>query len=463
MPAWTPTLRSGTAPLYERIADAIDEDIRDGRLEAGFRLPPHRDLAHRLSVSIGTITKAYAEAERRGLLNGHVGRGSFVAGAGRRLASHKGADEPLDLARNLPPVGSGDKHLADTLARLRRRVDLASALGYAPPEGMEAIRRAGATWLTDRHGLAGVTADGLVQCNGGQHALLLVLGSACRPGDAILCEASTFFGLKSLSEFSGYRLIGLGLDGDGVRPYAFEQAILTSGARVFYTVPTLHNPTTITTSTGRRRELVAIARRHDVLIVEDDAYRVVAGGTGLPTAYADLAPERTVHIATLSKGMLPGLRLGFVKLPSEDLRQAVIASIRATSYSLPSLGGLIFSHWVDEGIAGRISDEVVAEAAARTRLAQAVLGETLAPIGAPQSLHVWLPLSPLAAERTAGRALRAGVELTPPDAPIVDASAPSGLRICLGGAPDLEALERGLKVVATALDSEIADQARTIV
>lgn len=462
MSAWMPTVRPGDAPLYERIADAIEEDVREGKLDAGFRLPPHRELAHRISVSIGTITKAYAEGERRGLLTGHVGRGSFVA-AVRRPAVRPDDDKPLDLARNLPPTGSGDKHLSATLSRLRRRGDLASALGYAPPEGMEAILQAGAAWLTSRHGLSDVKAEDIVQCNGGQHALLLVLGSACRPGDAILCEASTFFGLKSLSEFSGYRLQGVGMDDDGVRPDAFEQAVLTSGARVFYTVPTLHNPTAVTTSARRREELVAIARRHDVLIVEDDAYRAVAGGSGLPATYADLAPERTVHIATLSKGMLPGLRLGFVKTPNQELRRDVIRSIRATSYSLPSLGGLVFSQWIEDGTAGRISDEVVAEAAARTRLAQDVLGEALAPIGAGQSLHVWLPLSPLEAERTAGRALRAGVELTPPDAPIVDASAPSGLRICLGGAPDLEALERGLKVVSTAIDSEIADQARTIV
>lgn len=462
MTPWTPTLRGGNSPLYVRIADAIERDIKAGALPAGSRLPPHRDLAHRLSIGIGTVTKAYSEAEQRGLLTGQVGRGSYVAEIGRRQGARAMADEPLDLARNLPPITSGDRHLAETLAKFRRRSDLAAILGYGPPEGNETVRAAGARWLTERHGLSRVSAEELLPCNGGQHALLLVLGAICRPGDAVLCEASTFFGLKTLADFLGYQLVGVEMDGDGIVPDALERAASSSGARVLYTVPTLHNPTTTTTGERRRRELASVAERLDLLIVEDDAYRVLVDRRDAPTAYADLAPRRTAYVATLSKGMLPGLRLGFVKLPDQAMRNGVIRSIRATNYSLPSLGGLIFAEWVEEGIAQRISNEVVAEAAARTELARSILGSALGPVGGAQSLHVWMPLSPLDAERTAARALRAGVDLTPPDALTIGASAPSGLRICLGGAPDLESLATGLSLISKAMDSEVAGQARAL-
>src|SRR5215813_10658704 len=80
MTSWTPDLSRHDGPRYRAIADAIAADFHGGQLKPGDRLPTHRDLAFRLGVTVGTVTRAYAEAQRRGLLEGHVGRGSFLAG-----------------------------------------------------------------------------------------------------------------------------------------------------------------------------------------------------------------------------------------------------------------------------------------------------------------------------------------------------------------------------------------------
>ena len=84
MSPWTPMLSpsrtGGDAPIYERLLDALRSDIASGALAAGARLPPQRDLAHRLGVGLGTVTRAYVEAEKAGLVEAHVGRGSFVRG-----------------------------------------------------------------------------------------------------------------------------------------------------------------------------------------------------------------------------------------------------------------------------------------------------------------------------------------------------------------------------------------------
>ncbi|OJU26268.1 MAG: GntR family transcriptional regulator [Nitrobacter sp. 62-13] len=459
MPVWKPIVPSGEAPLYERIADAIEQDIRDGALPSGTRLPPHRDLAHALSVSIGTVTKAYGEAERRGLLVGHVGRGSFVAGRSHGAAASNG---PVDLALNLPAGGPGPRHFAEALARLRRRSDLALAAEYAPPEGLESVRRIGGQWLQSRHGVAIDPAE-IIQTNGGQHALALAFGAIARPGETILCEAATFYGVKTLAEVVPYRLHGVDLDAGGLKPAALEKAIAETGARVVYTIPTLQNPTTITMTAARRKQIAAIARKRDLLIVEDEAYRAIAAPEDRPPTFTELAPDRTIHVATISKAFSPGLRLGFLRAPTSAIREQILHHVRAIGYAPPALGALVFSQWIEDGTADLIADQIVQDALARSDVARRILGSAMTPPGSQQSIHVWIPMSALDAERAAGRALRAGVELTPPDAPIVAPDKISGLRVCLGGAPDLVALEAALTVVAQALQSDVGHQTRALV
>lgn len=107
MTDWLPTIPEGSSPLYERLIAALEHDVHHGLLRPGERLPPHRDLAHRLSLSVGTVSRAYVEAERRGLLSSHVGRGSFVADhATVPLAMDAG---PADMAQNAPPLAPSER------------------------------------------------------------------------------------------------------------------------------------------------------------------------------------------------------------------------------------------------------------------------------------------------------------------------------------------------------------------
>src|SRR5690554_4680616 len=119
---WLPDLNGQTGPRYAAIAEALARDIRSGRLARGERLPTHRELAYRLGVTVGTVTRAYAEAERRGLIEGEVGRGTFVrdpqatALPSFAMVEHGGAAgseaEPVDLSLNVPARPEGDELLA---------------------------------------------------------------------------------------------------------------------------------------------------------------------------------------------------------------------------------------------------------------------------------------------------------------------------------------------------------------
>ena len=98
MTMWIPNLDGRRGPKYRAIADAIDEQVQQGALRAGTRLPPHRDLADHLGVTVTTITRAYTEAARRGLISGHVGRGTFIRGNEPEDAPAQG---PIDLSVNM--------------------------------------------------------------------------------------------------------------------------------------------------------------------------------------------------------------------------------------------------------------------------------------------------------------------------------------------------------------------------
>lgn len=463
MEGWTPQLAEGPASLYERLVAALERDVRTGVLAAGERLPTHRELAQRLGLGIGTITKAYAEAERRGLVTARVGRGSFVAGQGTRGAHSlrpAGAFGLIDLARNVPPAGPASARLKDGMARLRQRSDLEDMAVYPAPDGPLAVRRAGADWLRRRHGLQRVTPESLMFCNGGQQGLWLVMSTLCRAGDAVLCEGATFHGMKALAEHAGLELHGVAMDREGLRPDALQAAARASGARVLYTVPTLQNPTGRTMGPRRREEVVAVARQEGLLIVEDDAY----GAFNAPDAspLSDLAPDICFFVGGPSKALSTGLRTGFLLPADGPWRERLLRAVRATSYAPAALPGLLFAQWVEDGVADAVADGVLAEASLRLTLAHVALGGFMELPSSPHALHVWLPMSELEAERVAGRALRAGVEVTPPGACAVDPGS-TGLRVCLGGAADREELRGGLAILAESLAGALEAPDRTIV
>lgn len=456
--SWTPVLGEGAETVSGRLLAALRRDIDEGRLTPGTRLPPHRDLAHRLGIGIGTVTSVYGEAARQGLLTATVGRGSFVA---ESSLPRRGHDGPVDLARNLPPLAATQRRLTATLARLAKRPDALLMLDYAPPAGFETHRRTIAGWLRRISGLTDIRADRLVLTGGGQQAMAFAFDSLCAPGDTIMTEAATYFGIKSIAQAGGYRLAGLAMDEEGLLPEALDRAA-AAGSRVLYTMPTLQNPTGRIMGDRRRAEIAAIARKHQIWIVEDDLYSAFGIGNA-PPPLTNYAPERCFYINAASKALAPGLRTGFLLVPDDVQLDRVLRQTRARVYSPSSIGAMITCQWIEDGSADEILAETCAEMIERHHMAVEKLGAAMEVPADPRCPHIWLPMSELEAERMAARAMRAGIELTPPSAPVVDASLISGVRICLGVAADRAQLGLALDRVVTALDVERTEPASAVI
>ncbi len=448
---WLPTLDDQPGPLYERLLRALQADLRSGVVGGGTRLPPQRILAHRLGLSVGTVTKAYVEAERRGLVTGQVGRGTYVAHTHDEPASVD-IERVIDLSRNVVPLQEASGRLIDTLSALRRRPDLLTTLDYGPPAGLERHRRAASAWL---EWIAHVSLpwERLVITVGAQQGIWLALSAVCGPGDTIICESATYFGVKTIAELNGYQLAGVEMDDQGVLPAALEAAVERTGAGVLYLMPTRQNPTAATMGADRRAAIVEIARRRRLWIVEDDSYALFTPDPSL-VPLAALAPDRCFYVNAASKCLSPGLRVGFLACPDDRLLEVVLKAVRASVYTPPGLGALVFASWVEDGSGRQIAEAALAEVGRRAAIAAEALG-----VDAGGSPHLWLPMPELEAERAAGRALRAGVRLTAPEAPMVEGGGGAGLRVCLGTPAHLHELRVGLGRLKSALnaDSERAE------
>ena len=457
---WIPDIAGASGPVYRALADAVGAAIAVGELRPGERLPTHRALAQALGLDLTTITRAYAEARRRGLLEATIGRGTFVRSHRPPAAASRAGegDGPVDLGMNMPPQPAGlvlPELLQRGLATLLAQGDTAELLTYRTGAGSAAERAAGAAWL--RPTLGTVDPSRILVCPGAQPALLAVLGAVAGPGDVLLADAFTYPGLRSAAAALGLRLVGVAADAEGLSPEALEAACRETGAKALYCIPTMQNPTTATMPPARRQAIAGLARRHRLRIVEDDAYGLLPSAP-LP-AIGSLVPDLTVHVATLSKVLTPALRIAYLVAPDAAGAARLAGALRTNVLmASPLLSGLATA-WIGDGTAGEILAAVRRECAARQRIARDIL-----PRGSfeahPEGLHLWLRL-PDRWDRlhfTAHLRRHGGLAVVPSDAFAAGAAAapaPAGrVRVSLGAAPGREGLRAALRVVAGALVEE---------
>lgn len=444
---WKPRIdkRQGRkAPLYLALADAIAADVQSGKLRAGDRLPPHRELADTIGVTVTTVTRGYAEAERLGLVSGEVGRGTYVRQpAFSPLTAPQ--DGLVDLGTNalLPLAHAGE--LSKALAALVARTDPQRLFNYQPHAGAPEHRAAGAAFL-QRHGVPAEGANTVLTC-GAQHAMAVALGTICAPKETVLCESVTYTGMRSLAHHLHVRLQGVPVDQDGLIPDALEDAALDSGGRTLYCMPSIQNPTGSVMSKKRRKEIAAVATKLNLTIVEDDTYGFLTTGT---TPLAALIPERTFYLTSLSKSVAPGLRIGFLRAPHNWIER-VVGAIFATTVTVTPLNAAAAALWVQDGTADRVIEWKRQEVRARQQLARAAFGGRIS--GSPESQHMWvsLPARWTADDFTRAARQRSIIVTAGRDFAVERHDPPNAVRICLGPPAERTSLTHALNTLSAIL------------
>ena len=436
---WLARLPARGGPLYVRLADALAAAVREGELQAGDQLPPQRTVADLLGVDLTTGTRASPAARARGLIEGAVGRGTFVRSAAA-------ADEAgrVDLSMLLPPPPLGMSLaglLKETTAAILDRTDVARLMAYHPGGGSLGQRIAGAAWLAPV--LGEVAAERVLVAPGAQAALAAVLALAPK-GGAVVTEPLVYPGVLTLARQLGLRVIACPADAGGMDPAALARLCAEEKPAAVYLTPTTHNPTAVTMDADRRRTLAEVARTAGVWIVEDDPYARLFEAP-LP-ALASLAPERTFHIATLSKCLSPGLRIAYLVPPKGPMAGPTAESLRAVAQMPAPLMTAVVTAWIREGTAEKLLAAVRREARARRALAAEVLPGAK---GAAEGVHVWLDLPPTwDAARVHRLAQDRGLSLVTADAFAAGPDHPNGLRIALGGPAKQAVLRAALEGVA---------------
>ncbi|MBV8926192.1 MAG: PLP-dependent aminotransferase family protein [Bradyrhizobium sp.] len=412
---------------YTALVDVIAADISAGRLKAGERLPPQRQFAYEKGIAASTAARVYAELLLRGLVIGEVGRGTFVAGQAQLPALPvEPFDGRIDLEFNFPSLPDQAGLIARSLAGWQQPEALGAALAPVTQRRLAEAGRVSADFFATDHWRP--RPENLLFAGSGRQSIAAAVSALVPVGGRLAVEALTYPMIKGIATRLGLTLVPIAMDKDGIRPDALAKAHRATSLSAVYLQPVIQNPLGRTMSKARREELLRVASKLDLMIVEDRIYGFL---TDEPPLAAE-AEERTILIDSLSKRLAPGIAVGFLHAPPQ-WRERLAVAVRTGSWSVTPLALATGMHLLADGTAAEITRRKRADAGVR----QAIVADCLAGhrIEAdPRSYHAWLELPEgWRAEALTAAAARAGIAITPASAfAIAPGHSPNAVRLALG-------------------------------
>lgn len=391
--AWVDDPLHSALPLYSRIQRGIRQLILDGALDSGKPLPASRSLAKSLDVSRDTVESAYSQLHAEGFIERRVGSGSFVSerakrlpgrGTTRRTGTHNETPRlsqrgnaqflsgglrdflvPRPFAPGVPETRSFPLHIWERLERQVLKEYGTQALLHSPPQGMMPLRHAIADYVNLERG-AHATAERVLVLTSSQQALTLCATVLLDAGDRIFIEDPVYHGARKAFEAAGLECVPVPLDANGMQVEQLNQAAKSArnSAKAVFLTPSHQFPTGATLALNRRLAVIEWARQNQSWIIEDD-YDSEFHYAGKPTACVQgLDPhERTIYIGTFTKSLFPGLRIGYMVLPSSLVAPMTVARTLLDGHSAP-IPQLTLARFIEGGHFGahiRIMRAVYAE------------------------------------------------------------------------------------------------------
>ncbi len=323
---WVPQVDPAIKPKYKAVVQAIRDAVGSGALGLGAKLPPVRELGWKLEMTPGTVARAYTVLTDEGLLVAEVGRGTFVADATLAepplnlmemdVIEHLTGGDNFDVNLFSPhlPNGGQSKLIRTLLAQIANDPP-SGVMHYPSRRGGLPAREAMMHWLRDTN-VGPLKESDIVLSHGGQNSIMLIFQTILkgrRP--VIFVEELCYPGFRRVATALRADIVPIAMDGDGICADALAAAAERyPEGQIICTSPEVHSPTCGFTPLARRHEIVQVARRFDLQIVEDDCYRI---GEAQAPGYRQLAPERGWYLTSLSKSITPALRVGCAIGPRE--------------------------------------------------------------------------------------------------------------------------------------------------
>lgn len=435
---------------FKNLAKTMAVLIENGSLTPGTRLPTHRKLAETQGIALATATRVYKYLTERGLVVGEQGRGVFVRDRGIPVTlgvEQRSNEGMLDLVFNMPGEISDEEFLRAGLRKLAKSGDLEAMLRYQPHGGRLHERKIVASALKPQ--LGPVDPDRLLIVSGAQHGLSTVIMGLLSRNDTVATDALTYTGFKAAALLHQLQVRPASGPEMMMDPDMLDRLCRDGSIKAVYLIPTVHNPLGLVMSESQRCRIVEIARKYDILIIEDGAYAFLEENP--PRSFVQLAPERTVHIGGFSKNLGTGLRVGYVFAPEAYVQQLTLA-IRATTWNAPGILTALVTGWIQEGVLARSEENRRVSGRRRQEMCRKMLPGTEI-ISHQNASFAWLPLrNGRRATPVISNLMSKGVVVSGGDAFAVTDAVPQGLRIAFGGTNDSE-LERALMEIS----AEFAD------
>ena len=444
--SWFPDKSKIKRPYYLTLANALEEDIVSGKLAAGTRLPPQRELADYLDLNFTTVTQAYNLCREKNLIYGVTGRGTFVSPVSDKnnQFQRKRSSDIIELAL----VTGFDRMKAPIIEaseNVLKKGYIEELYSYTEPAGHLHQRAAGAHWMSrmDVH----TDSEHTAIFSGAQNVISTALLSLFRIGDKLAVDEYTYSNLIGTARLSHIRLVPVKGDNCGMFAEALEEICKKEDIRGIFLMPNCANPTTYSITEQRKDELSQVIARHNLILIEDDNTGVIPEqNSGYHSMFTRL-PDQTIYICNSTMALCNGLRVTFTAFP-EAYRERLLNAQFHLNIKTSSLDAEIMTELILSGKAGKIMEQKAELAYRRNQLFDSIFPDAVKP-GSPSAFFRWLPLPPLNIDEMEleRQLLQQGVSVYGSYRFAVQRNQENFIRLAISSPENEDLLKKGLNIV----------------
>ena len=454
--SWSPDFSQRTGPLYRVIAEKLEEDVLNGSLTPGTKLPPQRELADFLDINVSTISRAFKLCEQKGIICSTVGNGTFIASDAAANPFLLPEDGYLDIIELGPvfPAKNVNGMIVQQLKKMIAEPDFGDLFQYGQSGGTEWQKKSAAK-LMKKTGY-NVHPNQLLLANGAQNAITATLAALFQPGDRIGTDKFTYPGIKTAANMLGIRLIPIQQKNNEMTSDGILYACKNENIKGLYLISDMHNPTTHTMSEKCRKMIGQLAQQEKLIIIEDAIHSLLLEKPYAPIA--SYAPEHVIYISSLSKVVSPGLRLAFLAVP-EAYKQKITKALYNLNISVPPVMAELVCRMINSGNI----DKIIAMHRSENRQRNAIADLYLSPyklLGRPEGIMRWLILpKDMTGEAFAAKAYQHGVRVYGAERFAVGTTKQvNAVRIAIAAPETHSQLTKGMEIIRNILDEIGADK-----